>query len=127
MNILSEDFSLTELNTPDWKNMTVMSKKHTPIIEAPSKVKADAPFVVKIKIGGIEGVEHPNTLSHWINWVTLYAGKRVIAKIDFGPELTDGYVVTINATLKESTNLHAQAFCNLHGIWEGKAVKVDVE
>ena len=127
MNILSEDFSLTELNRPDWNNMTVMSKKHTPIIEAPTKVKTDAPFAVKIKVGGIEGVEHPNTLSHWINSVALYAGKRLITKIDFGAELTDGFVVSVNVTLKQTTNLHAQASCNLHGIWEGKAVKVTVE
>lgn len=127
MNILSEDYSLTELNRPDWNNMTVMSKKHTPIIEAPSKVKADEPFAVKIKVGGIDGVEHPNTLSHWINWIALYAGKRLISKIDFGAELSDGYVVTINVSLKESANLHAQEFCNLHGVWEGKAVKVTVQ
>ncbi|MDG6223172.1 MAG: class II SORL domain-containing protein [Candidatus Bathyarchaeota archaeon] len=124
---MSEDYSLTELNRPDWNNMTVMSKKHTPIIEAPSKVKADEPFAVKIKVGGIDGVEHPNTLSHWINWIALYAGKRLISKIDFGAELSDGYVVTINVSLKESANLHAQEFCNLHGVWEGKAVKVTVQ
>ena len=127
MKILSEDFSLNELNMPDWNNMTVMAKKHTPIIEAPKNVKADEAFAVKIKVGGIEGVEHPNTLSHWINFVALYAGKRMISKIDFSAEMTDGYVVTINVTLKETANLHAQSSCNLHGVWEGKAVKVTVE
>ena len=81
MNVLSEEFSVSKLNKPtDWNNLTGMAKKHVPIIEAPSKVKADTPFAVKIKIGGIDGIEHPNTLSHWINWVALYAGdntKRV--------------------------------------------------
>jgi superoxide reductase len=127
MNILSEDYSLTELNRPDWNNMTVMSKKHTPIIEAPSKVKADEAFIVKIKVGGIDGVEHPNTLSHWINWLNLYAGKRLISRTEFGAELSDGYVISIKVTLKETAVLHAQEFCNLHGVWEGKEVKVEVE
>ena len=128
MNILSVDFSLTKLNKPtDWNNLTGMAKKHTPIIEAPAKVKANEPFAVKIKVGGIDGVEHPNTLSHWINWVALYAGDRAISRIVFGAEMTDGYIVTINVTLTASATLRAQEFCNLHGVWEGKEVKVTVE
>jgi superoxide reductase len=128
VNLLSEEFSLTKLNKPtDWTNLTVMAKKHTPIIEAPAKAKANEPFAVKIKVGGIDGVEHPNTLSHWINWVALYAGDRLISKTEFAAELSDGYVVTINVTLNASATLRAQEFCNLHGVWEGKATKVTVE
>jgi len=124
----TEDFSLTKLNKPtDWNNLNVMAKKHTPIIEAPETVKADTPFAVKIKVGGIDGVEHPNTVSHWINWVALYAGERLIARIEFGSELSNGYVVTLHVTVKESTNLRAQEFCNLHGVWEGKAKPVKVQ
>ena len=129
MKILSsEEFSLTKLNKPaDWNNLSVMAKKHAPIIEAPDTVKADQPFPVKIKVGGIDGVEHPNTLSHWINWVALYSGERLIAKVQFGSELSDGYVVTINVILKESGNLKAKEFCNLHGVWEGKTKLVKVQ
>ena len=129
MKILSiEEYSLTKLNKPaDWNNLPGMAKKHVPIIEAPAKVKANEAFAVKVKIGGIDGVEHPNTLSHWINWVALYVGERLIARIEFGAELTDGYVVTVNVTLKESATLRAQEFCNLHGVWEGKTQKVAVE
>ena len=121
-------FSLTELNKPaDWTNLTGMAKKHVPIIEAPDTVKANEPFAVKIKVGGIDGVEHPNTLSHWINWVTLYAGERLISRVEFGSELSDKYVVTLNVTLNESAILRAQEFCNLHGVWEGKTKKATVE
>ena len=129
MDVLSSvDFSLTKLNkSADWTNLTIMDKKHTPIIEAPPKVKANEPFAVKIKVGGIDGVEHPNTLSHWINWVALYAGERLIARIEFAPELSDGYVVTIKITLSASATLRAQEFCNLHGVWEGKAKEIAVE
>jgi len=128
VNVLSEEFSLTELNKPeDWTNLPVMAKKHVPIIEAPSKVKANEPFAVKIKVGGIDGVEHPNTLSHWINWVALYAGERLISKVEFGSELSDKYVVTLNVTLNETATLRAQEFCNLHGVWEGKTKKITVD
>jgi len=123
-----KEYSLTELNKPaNWTNLTIMAKKHVPIIEAPSKVKANEPFAVKIKVGGIDGVEHPNTLSHWINWIALYAGERLISMLRFGAELSDGYVVTINVTLAASATLKAQEFCNLHGVWEGKTKKITVE
>ena len=130
VNVLSteKEFSLTELNKPaDWNNLTGMAKKHVPIIEAPAMVKTNEPFVVKIKVGGIDGVEHPNTLSHWVNWVALYAGERLISRIEFGSELSDGYVVSLNVTLNQSATLRVQEFCNLHGIWEGKTKPVKVE
>ncbi|MCW4034753.1 MAG: class II SORL domain-containing protein [Candidatus Bathyarchaeota archaeon] len=121
------EFSLTKLNKPtDWNNLPGMAKKHVPIIEAPAQVKANEPFNVKIKVGGIDGIEHPNTLSHWINWVALYAEDRLIAKIEFGAELTNQYVVNVHVTLPETATLRAQEFCNLHGVWEGKPQKVTV-
>jgi superoxide reductase len=123
-----KEFSLTELNKPvDWKNLTDMAKKHVPIIEAPAKVKAKESFAVKVKVGGIDGIEHPNTLGHWINWVELYAGERLISRIEFAPELSDGYVATINVTLSETAMLKAREYCNLHGVWEGKEQRVVVE
>ena len=128
VNVLSADFSMNELNKPaDWNNLTIMAKKHTPIIEVPSKAKVDEPFVVKIKVGGIDGVEHPNTLSHWINWVALFAGDRLISRTAFGAELSDRYVIAFNVSLKESVTLKARAFCNLHGVWEGKLKEITVE
>lgn len=122
-----EDYSLTKLNKPDWDNLTVMAKKHTPIIEAPETIGANEPFVVKIKIGGIDEVEHPNMLGHWINWVMLYANLRPVAQVFFYPELTNGFVATVTVTLKESASLIAQAYCNLHGIWEGKSHKIKIQ
>jgi len=121
-------YSLTKLNKPkDWTALTEMAKKHVPIIEAPASVKANEPFQVKIKIGGIDGVEHPNMLGHWINWVILYADIRPIGQIYFYPTMTNGYVATMHVTLEQSATLIAQGYCNLHGVWEGKGVKVSVK
>ncbi len=123
-----KEFSLTKLNKPQqWTNLADMAKKHVPIIEAPEKVKAKEHFTVKIKVGGIDGVEHPNTLGHWINWVQLFAGDRLISKVDFAPEMCNGYLVTLNVTLNETATLKAREFCNLHGVWEGKERKIIVE
>lgn len=121
-------FSLTEINKPeDWSDLPDMAKKHAPIIYAPQTVKAEEPFTVEIKVGGIDDVEHPNTLGHWINWVELYAGERLISRIEFAPEMCNGYVATLDITLEETTNLRIREFCNLHGIWEGKEKKVTIE
>ena len=124
----SKEFSLTELNKPeDWENLVDMAKKHVPIIEAPAKVKAKEPFTVKLKVGGIDGVEHPNMLGHWIGWIELYAGDRQISRIDLAPEVSNGYAVTLDVTLNSNSTLVARSFCNLHGLWEGKEKEVIVE
>ena len=123
-----KEFSLTELNKPkDWKALTDMAKKHVPIITAPEKVKAKEPFAVKVKIGGIDGIEHPNTLGHWINWIELYSSERLISRVEFAPELSDGYVVTVNMVLNETATLKARSYCNLHGVWEGRERQVVVD
>jgi len=124
----SEGYSLTKLNKPaDWNNLAVMDKKHVPIVKAPGTVKSGEPFKVQLKVGGIDNIEHPNVLSHYINWVELYAGERPIGKINFAPVMSNGYNVKISITLQESTTLRARAFCNLHGLWEGQGEKVTVE
>jgi superoxide reductase len=123
-----KEFSLNELNKPeDWDALPDMAKKHVPTVEAPARVKRKDPFTVKVKVGGIDGVEHPNTLGHWINWVDLYAGERMISRFVFAPEMCDGYVATLSVSLNETTTLMVQGFCNLHGVWEGKPVTITVE
>jgi superoxide reductase len=119
---------LSKLNKPkDWENMSEIAKKHVPTIELPETVKAKETFQVKIKVGGIDGVEHPNTLGHWINWIQLFTGDRLISRIEFNPEICDNYYVTLSITLDETSSIRAQGFCNLHGLWEGKAKKVIVK
>jgi len=120
-----KDYSLIKLNRPtSWNSLTDMDKKHLPIITAPLSVKVNEPFEVMIKIGGVDGVEHPNMLGHWINWVMLYADLRPVGQVFFYPTMTNGYTVKLNVTLDASATLVAQAYCNLHGVWEGKVVKV---
>ena len=123
-----EGYSLIELNKPDdWNNLIDMHKKHVPVIDAPSTVEAKKPFKVKMKIGGIDGVEHPNALGHYINWVELYAGKRYLGRVEFAPEVTDGFEAEISIALENTANLRAQSLCNLHGLWEGREKQVIVK
>ena len=125
---MSPDFSLANVNSPsDWNNLPDMAKKHVPRIEAPSSASPNTPIPVKIKVGGIDGIEHPNMLGHWINWVELYAGERLIHRTELAPEMTNGYVITIHVTLQESTQLRAKSSCNLHGVWEAQPQTISVK
>jgi superoxide reductase len=114
---MAEEFSLTEINRADPANMTDMMRKHTPRVEMPEKVEAGEPFAVFLKVGGINDVEHPNLLGHWINWVEIYAGERLLGRTEFAPVVSQPEA-TLHVTLEEPTTLRVLAFCNLHGVWE---------
>ncbi|MEM2133853.1 MAG: class II SORL domain-containing protein [Candidatus Jordarchaeaceae archaeon] len=123
---MSEEFSLVKVNrVKDPKKLTDMEKKHIPVIKAPDSVKAKEPFTVSIKVGGIDGVEHPNILGHWINWLELYAGERFLGKVEFAPTVTTPET-TFHIILEGPAELKAIEFCNLHGLWESKK-KIDVK
>ena len=114
---MAEEFSLKEINRADPTNMTDMMRKHTPLVEIAGKVKAGQPFAVSLKVGGIDGVEHPNLLGHWINWVELYAGQRLLGRAEFAPVVSQPEV-TLTITLEEPATLRVRASCNMHGLWE---------
>jgi superoxide reductase len=119
---MAEEFSLTEMNRADPANMTDMMRKHTPVMDAPDKVKAAEPFAVVVKVGGIDGVGHPNLLGHWINWVDLYAEDRLLGRVEFAPVVSQPEA-TLHIALEESSTLRAVGYCNMHGAWEStKAV-----
>jgi len=119
---MAEEFSLTKMNRADPANMTDMMRKHTPVLDVPDEVRAGVPFAIALKVGGIEGVEHPNLLGHWINWVDLYAGDRLLGRTEFAPVVSQPEA-TLHIALDESATLRAVAYCNLHGVWEAtKAV-----
>lgn len=121
---MAEEFSLTGMNHADPANMTDMMRKHTPVIDAPAKVKANESFAVTIKVGGTDGVEHPNVLGHWINWVALYAGDRPLARVEFAPAVSQPQT-TLTIVLEQSATLCAVESCNMHGLWEStKSVAV---
>jgi len=114
---MADEFSLTEMNRADPANMTDMMRKHTPVIDAPDKAPAGQAFTVTIKVGGTDGVEHPNVLGHWINWVALYAGDRPLARVEFAPAVSQPQT-TLSFVLDESTTLRVVASCNMHGVWQ---------
>ncbi len=117
-----------QIQQGDWKK-----EKHTPIIEAPEKVKAGEVFQVKVTLG--KEIAHPNTTEHHISWISLYfhpKGKKFpyhVGQFEFtahgesaaganqGPVYTQPEVVA-SVKLSEPGTFHAVAMCNIHGLWE---------
>lgn len=119
----------SHIQRADWRK-----EKHVPVIECPDKVSSDIEFEVKISLG--KEIAHPNTTEHHIRWISLYfhpEGAKYpiqIGRYEFsahgesaegpnqGPTYAGHTVIACMKTKKPGT-LHAMAYCNIHGLWEG--------
>ena len=117
------------IQSDDWKK-----EKHVPVIECPDNVQADEMFEVKVSLG--KEIAHPNTTEHHIRWISLYfhpqdakftydvghfefsAHGEAVAGPNQGPVYTHHEASTSMKITKPGT-LHALAYCNIHGLWEG--------
>ena len=79
-------------------------EKHVPVIEIDGKN-------VKVKVGE---VEHPMTKEHYIEWIEILGGGKVIARVQLNP----GDKPEAEFCLQSTEGLTARAFCNIHGLWK---------
>jgi superoxide reductase len=88
-----------KVNTTD-----AAKEKHVPVIERNGKV-------VKVKVGEIA---HPMTPEHYILFVELIAGDKVLRH-----EFKEGDTVAEAVFMVDDENvkLYAREYCNLHGFW----------
>ncbi|MBU0967410.1 MAG: desulfoferrodoxin [Proteobacteria bacterium] len=76
-------------------------EKHVPVIE-----KIDGGY--KVKLGS---VPHPMEEKHYIEWIELVAGNKVLRQF---LKPGDAPEATFQTAAKD---VHARAHCNLHGLW----------
>ncbi|MFQ6050965.1 MAG: class II SORL domain-containing protein [Candidatus Hydrothermarchaeota archaeon] len=112
------------LNKPaNIKSMSDLEKKHTPVIESPSRVKKEEVFEVSVEIGKL--LKHPNEIGHFIQWIELYCGDTFLTRVDLTPEFTEPKI-TVPVRLTHAHPLRAIGRCNLHGLWENtKEINVE--
>ncbi len=110
---------LCGVNEPgDRQSLADLEKKHLPIIDAPKKAKKDEPFEVKVRVGGIDGVDHPNEAGHFIEWIELYCGDTFLGRASFSGGASFG-VACFKVKLSHAHGpLKVWEKCNIHGIWE---------
>lgn len=115
---------VNEAKSTNVDEMTDLEKKHTPVIESPKAVKKGEPFEVYVEVG--KHMSHPNENAHYIEWIELFSGDTFLARVDLVPRLTVPKVKIIVA-LDHGHPLIAKLRCNLHGLWKGTPVDIDVE
>ena len=112
------------IKSADWK-----AEKHVPVITLLSPFKPGEPLEVEVSVG--KEIPHPNTVEHHIAWIALYhvaEGSQLpveLARAEFaahGPEIFTEPVLKAKVKLPKSGTIHAVAYCNLHGLWEGEIV-----
>ena len=106
------------------EEMADLEKKHTPVIEAPSKVKKGEPFEVYVEVG--KYMKHPNENAHYIEWIELFSGHTFLARVDLVPRLAEPKVKFV-IILDHSHPLVAKERCNMHGLWESFPLEIKVE
>jgi len=91
-------------------------KKHIPVVKLPKKVIAGKEMAIKVKIGEVPHLQIPE---HYITWVALYEGEKLLQKKNIKP--TDNIEeIKFTFTPTEDKELACRAECGIHGIWEQK-------
>jgi len=89
--------------------------KHTPEIKI-GNVDNKGYTLIEITIGQ-EGIIHPSTKEHWIDFIELEGDGQLLARTFFEPGTSMGYVA-YKVKLNGIKKLIAREGCNKHGIWE---------
>lgn len=124
------------IQSADWK-----TEKHSPVIEAPERVKAGESFAIDLSVG--KEIAHPNTTEHHIRWIKLYfkpdnskfvyevstfefnAHGESVEGANKGPIYTEPAAKT-TLKINSSGTLIATSYCNIHGLWESsQAITVE--
>lgn len=120
----------------DWK-----TEKHTPVIEAPLKVKKGEFFKVSVTVG--KEIPHPNKTEHHIGWIEVYfrpEGEKFpyqIGRADFGahgasvngPDTSSVYTspeAVLSFKTDKAGTIYASGYCNLHGLWQS-SLKIELQ
>lgn len=104
-----EEASSEEAQTyQDPNNPSELELKHVPVIEVDTNK-------VKVVIGE---EKHVMEVSHWIQYIELFADGESVARIDLSPgeEPEAEFEVDVPNTKK----IVVQELCNQHGLWENE-------
>ncbi|HBT95644.1 MAG TPA: desulfoferrodoxin [Coriobacteriia bacterium] len=98
----------------DMANASDFELKHTPNIEITG---SDDNATIRVSMG-LQGIAHPQTEEHYIEWIRVLCDGTEIGRMDFAPSEAPVAEFKLDCSGKVVV---AQALCNLHGIWEAQA------
>ena len=103
--------------------------RHSPFVICEDNAKAGEKFKVKVKVGN--EYSHPDDFDHYIAYVQLWDGERLLGQATFTPGTlsnekshveVDFYIIP-----KKRLKLTAMAYCTKHGLWESDTKEVNVD
>ncbi len=102
--------------------------RHSPFVHCEKTAKKGEKFKVKVKVG--EEYSHPDDFDHYIAYVQLWDGERLLGEASFTPGTlgneksqveVDFYIIP-----QKKLKLTAMSYCTKHGLWESDPVEVEV-
>ena len=103
--------------------------RHSAFVHCEKEAKLGKKFKVKVQVG--DQFPHPDDPDHYIAWVQLWNGEKMLAEATFiegalGNQAenleVDFYIVP-----KKNLKLVAHAYCTKHGLWESEEIAVEVK
>lgn len=103
--------------------------RHSAFIISEASANKGEKFKVKVKVG--EKYAHPDDFDHYISWVQLWDGEKMLTEASFqagalgnnaGQAEVDFYIVP-NRNMK----LTAVAYCTKHGLWHSDEKLINVK
>ena len=98
LSCCNQSMKLLRENTTD-----AAKEKHVPVIEKTGQG-------IKVTIGS---VAHPMEAKHYIEWIELIAGERVLRQFLKPGDAPSAFFEGVKAEA-----VAAREFCNLHGLWK---------
>ncbi|MDD3592640.1 MAG: desulfoferrodoxin family protein [Sulfurovum sp.] len=103
-----------DMKPQDPAKPTDFELKHMPQITVKEKDNTGY-TMVEITIGQ-NGIIHPSTPDHWVDFIELYADDKLVGKNVLEADISRG-ATAFAVKLDGVKTLTSKAGCNLHGIW----------
>lgn len=103
--------------------------RHSAFISCEGQAVKGEKFKVKVKVG--DEYKHPDDFDHFINWIQLWDGERMLAEASFtaGAQGSSPSQVEVDFYIvpTKTLKLLALAYCTKHGLWQSDEKVVEVE
>lgn len=103
--------------------------RHSAFVYCEASAVKGEKFKVKVKIG--DEYLHPDDFDHYIAWIQLWDGEKMLAQTNFTAGAQGGAPANAEVDFlivpTKKMKLTAMSFCTKHGLWESDEVTVEVE
>ena len=103
----------------DPENPNDFELKHTPEITV-NEADEKGYTVIDVVLGS-DGIIHPATEAHWIDYISLYVDGELVETKEFENNDESGKT-SFFVPLGNAKKIRIEAACNLHGVWNNETI-----